>query len=85
MVYALCCRPLTIAHLLQDCGFLALFQADLGIFGTQTCHLACLVASLWRPAETLGRSWGTREHNKGHYEVPALIIIFFFADFGTPF
>ena len=22
---------------------------DLGIFGTQTCHLACEVASLWRP------------------------------------
>ena len=25
------------------------FHVDLDIFGTQTCSLACLVASLWRP------------------------------------
>ena len=41
-------RPLPPAldhcSLRQDCRFLALLQADLGIFGTQTCHLACLVA-----------------------------------------
>ena len=30
--------------LLQDCRFLALSQADLGILGAQTCHLARLVA-----------------------------------------
>ena len=28
---------------------MALLQPDLGILGSQTCHLACLVASLWRP------------------------------------
>ena len=33
---------------LQDCRFLALLQADLGIPGTLDCFLACLVASLWR-------------------------------------
>ena len=37
-------RPLPPApdhcSLLQDCSFLALLQADLGILGTQTCHLA---------------------------------------------
>ena len=37
-------RPLPPApdhcSLLQDCRFLALLQAGLGIFGTQTCHLA---------------------------------------------
>ena len=50
-------RPLPPApdhcSLFQDCRFLAVLQADLGIFGTQTCHLAWLVASLWR----LGGSW----------------------------
>ena len=44
------------------------FHLDLGIFGTQTCSLACLVASLWRP----GRPWAdpgtlgsTRENTWG--------------------
>ena len=52
-------RPLPPApdhcSLFQDCRFLAVLQADLGIFGTQTCHLAGMVASLWRLGGTLGR------------------------------
>ena len=32
---------------------MALLQADLGISGTQTCHLACLVAQLWCPGGLL--------------------------------
>ena len=33
---------------------MALLQADLSIFGTQTCYLAYVVDSLWRP----GGPWG---------------------------
>ena len=32
---------------------MALLQAELGISGTQTCHLACLVAQLWCPGGLL--------------------------------
>ena len=32
---------------------MALLQAGLGISGTQTCHLACLVAQLWCPGGLL--------------------------------
>ena len=47
------------------------FHVDLRIFGThQTCHLACLVASLsglWGAPGTLGST------RKGHFEVQAVI------------
>ena len=32
---------------------MALLQAETGISGTQTCHLACLVAQLWCPGGLL--------------------------------
>ena len=54
MGYALCRRPPRHCSLLWDCSLLALLQADIGIFGTQTCHLARLIASFWRP----GGPWG---------------------------
>ena len=53
MGYTLCCWPPDHCSLLQDCRFLALFQADLRIFGTQTSHLAGLVAS----PQHLGGTW----------------------------
>ena len=37
------------------------FHVDLGIFGTQTCSLACLAVALWRPGGALGRSLGIGE------------------------
>ena len=33
------------------------FHVDLGVFGTQTCSLACLVAALWRPGGPWGDPW----------------------------
>ena len=56
---------------LQDCRLLALLQADLGILGTQN-GFGMLGGSTLAPCRTLGRSWDTREHNKGHFCYPDL-------------
>ena len=52
------------------------FQVDLDSFGTQTCYLACLVASLWCPGGPWG-DWEIGEHKKGHFEVQAWFILIF--------
>ena len=75
-------RPLPPAPdhcpLLQDCRFLALLQAHLGIFGTQTCHLAWLVVSLWRAGEPWANFGTLGSITNNNFEIQALIFI----DFG---
>ena len=81
MGYALCRRP----PLLQDCRSLALLQAHLGIFGTQTCHLAWLVVSLWRAGEPWANfgTLGSIKNNKTTLWGPGLDFYWFLVDFGT--
>ena len=57
------------------------FHADLGIVGTQTCSLACLVTSLWRPGGALGRSLDIGEDTWRS----RLGFYCFLADLGDPF
>ena len=81
MGYALCRRPPIIAH-----GFMITdsWQAYLGILGTWTRYLACLVVSLWRPGDPwaiLGH-WGAQERTLWN---PGLDFYWFVVDFGTLF
>ena len=64
MGYALCRRPLTIANCSRIADSCHLGKRILGFFGTQACHLACLVPPLWRlggPWDDPGTLGGTRK------------------------
>ena len=67
-------RPLPPApdhcSLFQDCRFLAVLQADLGIWDANLSFgiIDGLTLASWG---TLGRFWDTGEHNKGIFEVQA--------------
>ena len=74
--YALCRRPLTIAH----CSKLA----ESWHYHRHILHLWCLnlslgmlSASILASWETLGRSWDTREHKKGHFESRLRFLLIF--------
>ena len=62
---------------------MALLQADLGNFGTPTCYLACLVASLWRPGGPWG-DLGTLESITKHTLRSRLGFLWIFGRFRDP-
>ena len=74
--------PRSIFHDLDGLG--TDFHVDLGILGAQTCYLACLVATLWRP----GRRWGdpgtlgSKKKDTLRFRLGLLLI---FTDLVTPF
>ena len=74
MGYAVC-RPPIIAHCFRIADSWHCCKRVLEFVGTQTCQLAYLVASLWRPWGTVGRVGETGAHivhyNKGHFKVQA--------------
>ena len=64
--------PGSISHDFGSIGFR--FHMDLAVFGSQTCCLACLVASLWCPRGPWGDP-GTLGSTRKDMQVQALIFV----------
>ena len=84
MGYALCRRPLTIARCSKIVDSWQ-FCKQISDFWCPNLSFGMLGASNLAFWGTLGRSWDTGEHAKGHFEVQASIFLVFQCIWGAQF
>ena len=84
MGYALCRRPLTIAHCFKIAVYLYICKRILYLL-CPNLPFGIPGASTLASWGTLGQSWDIGQQRKGRFEVQAWIYISFFVDLGIPF